>query len=406
MALVESSLPATPKLTLNAADLHGAARLLADATVGVVDIVEAMHHTIASRAGILGAAPPGRTRGITGFVYGVVRGSARLAGRGMDAAWDALAPDGVAAVPSPDREAAVAALNGVWGDHLAATANKLAIQMRLRVDGRSLDLAAQSLQSAIVAPRPKLIVLVHGLCLSDLQWRREEHDHGAALARDLDASAVYLHYNTGRHVSENGRLFSALLEELVANWPVPVEELIIVGHSMGGLVARSAHLAATAAGAAWTRRLAKMVFLGTPHHGAVLERGGMVFDTLLGVSPYTAPFARLGKARSAGITDLRFGNLRDRDWQDRDRHAQRHDDRQPAPLPEDVACFIVAATLSETAGGARGDGLVPLASALGEHENAALGLRVPSNRIYVATKAGHFDLLNRPDVYRQIRSWL
>ena len=123
---------------------------------------------------------------------------------------------------------------------------------------------------------------------------------------------VYLHYNSGRHVSENGREFAALLEQLVAGWPVPVDELVIVGHSMGGLVARSACHHAEAQGQAWLASLTKLVCLGTPHHGAPLERGGRWVDVLLGLSPYVAPFARLGKARSAGITDLRFGNLQRR----------------------------------------------------------------------------------------------
>ena len=190
---------------------------------------------------------------------------------------------------------------------------------------------------------------------------------------------LYLHYNSGRHVSQNGRELAPLLQRLVAHWPVPVEELVIVGHSMGGLVARSACHHAATEGQAWLRRLTKLVFLGTPHHGAPLERGGRRIDLLLGLSPYVAPFARLGKARSAGITDLRFGNLQDADWVGRDRHAQHSDDRQPTPLPPDADTFVLAATLAERPGRVHsaviGDGLVPLASALGEHRDDALALR-------------------------------
>jgi len=179
---------------------------------------------------------------------------------------------------------------------------------------------------------------------------------------------------------------------------------------MGGLVARSAIHQASEAGMAWPRQLRQMVFLGTPHHGAPLERGGRIVDTLLGISPYVAPFARLGQARSAGITDLRFGNLQDADWQHRDRHTQRHDDRVPTPLPEGVRCYFVAATTASAAGSLRstviGDGLVPLASALGKHRSPALALKVPKSHRLIATSANHWDLLSRGDVYSQLRKWL
>lgn len=123
---------------------------------------------------------------------------------------------------------------------------------------------------------------------------------------------------SGLHIPTNGREFADLLEALITCWPVPVEELAIIGHSMGGLLARSAWHYGNAAGHDWSRHLNKLVFLGTPHHGAPLERGGNWVDIVLGASPYTAPFARLGRIRSAGITDLRHGYLLDEDWEGRE----------------------------------------------------------------------------------------
>jgi len=395
--------PAAPrrKVPLRPADLRGLSRLGVDAVVGVTDLVESVHHTIASITGITGKAPAGRPSGITGFVYRAVRGTTRTVGQGLDALWGALPFDTVAS--TPEREAFVAALNGVWGDHLADTGNPLAIPMAFRIGGRPY-------QQAIVDANPtgKLLVLVHGLTMNDLQWSRRGHDHGQALARDLGFAPVYLHYNSGRHVSQNGREFAALLDELVADWPVPVDELVIVCHSMGGLVTRSA--CSLSEDRPWRAALRKLVFLGTPHHGAPLERGGRLVDTLLSVSPYVAPFARLGKTRSAGITDLRFGNLQDADWQHRDRHTQKQDDRRPTPLPEGVQSYLVAATTSAHATGLRsatvGDGLVPLASALGEHGDPRLALKVPKSHRLVVTSANHWDLLSRDDVYQQLRAWL
>jgi hypothetical protein len=179
---------------------------------------------------------------------------------------------------------------------------------------------------------------------------------------------------------------------------------------MGGLVTRSACHYGQAGKHAWLAALNKLVFLGTPHQGAPLERGGRLVDSLLGFSPYATPFGRLGRARSAGITDLRYGNLRDADWQGRDRHAQQHDDRQPTPLPANVETHVVAATRSATGAGLAdsviGDGLVPLASALGEHRDPAHALAIAGSHRYVATAANHWDLLSRRDVYERLEVWL
>jgi pimeloyl-ACP methyl ester carboxylesterase len=196
----------------------------------------------------------------------------------------------------------------------------------------------------------------------------------------------------------------------VRGWPVPLTELVLVAYSMGGLVARSACHYGALAGHTWRRRLDKLVFLGTPHHGAPLERGGNWIDVLLGVSPYSAPLARLGKIRSAGITDLRFGNLVDEDWNLRDRFAFGGDRRAVVALPEGVACFAIAAITARKAGDLSGrllgDGIVPLASALGRHANPQLALGFDESRQWVACGTNHLDLLSRPEVYAQIRRWL
>ncbi len=402
-ALIRSPRSALDKLPLRPADLRGLSRLGVDAVLGVTGVVEAMHHTIASLPSPLGRAPTGRPGGITGFVYNAVRGTTRAVGHGLDALLGTLPFD--TAASTPEREAFIAALNGVFGDHLADSGNPLAIAMQFRVGGRPWREAI----TPAAAPTGKLLVLVHGLAMNDLQWSRQGHDHGQALARDLGYTPVYLHYNSGRHVSQNGRDFALRLDELVASWPVPVQELAIIGHSMGGLVTRSA--CHQGVGQPWLRLLTKLVFLGTPHHGAPLERGGRLVDTLLAISPYAAPLARLGQARSAGITDLRYGNLQDADWQQHpSRHHQARDDRVPTPLPEGVATCLVAATTAQRATSLRsstlGDGLVPLASALGEHRDPALCLNVPEDRRLVVTSANHWDLLSRTDVYQQLLSWL
>lgn len=396
------------------ADLRGIGRLTVDAITGVVDLVESVHATIVALPGPLGAPVRDPARGISGLVYRSVRGIARFVGDGLDLALAQFAPLLDRIESPPQRDGLVSALNGVLGDHLAATANPLAIRMRLRRDGRPLRLGRKALAAAYPQATGKLLVMVHGLCMNDLQWQWNGHDHGAALARDAGWTPVYLHYNSGRHISSNGREFAARLERLLREWPVPVERFAIIGHSMGGLVARSACHAAARAGQHWPARLDSLVFLGTPHHGAPLERAGSWFDMLIGRSPYTAPFARLGKIRSAGIQDLRHGNLLDSDWRKPGRAGDgRHDTRTPVPLPAQVRSYAVAVSTDQRAAAQGedrstlgGDGLVPIASALGQHADPAFDLRLPKARQWVGHGLHHLDLLGDPQVYQRIRRWL
>jgi len=401
-----------------AADLRGVNRLTIDGIAGLVDVVEAMHLTIARIPGILAKPKRSRTTGITGLVYRSIRGVVGLVGHGLDGLLARLEPVLLARLEPVlgegstwrGREAMLAVLNGVLGDYLAASNNPLAIPMHLRRGGMPLPDERQPLAAAIPEAGGKLLVLLHGLCMSDLQWKRKGHDHGTALARDLAYTPVYLHYNSGLHVSTNGRAFAELLETLVQRWPVPLTELVLVGHSMGGLVARSACHYGALAHHEWLRRLDKLVFVGTPHHGAPLERGGNWVDILLSASAYSAPLSRLGKIRSAGITDLRFGNLVDEDWNKRDRFERSHDRRVAVPLPDGVACYAIAATTGKKAGDLSdrfiGDGIVPLASALGRNGNPRLALTFDESRQWVAYGVNHLDLLCRPEVYAQIKRWL
>jgi pimeloyl-ACP methyl ester carboxylesterase len=400
----------TRRAPLRHSDLRGAARLAADATAGLTDLVEAMHERIARVPGLGSPAPDGRTGGISGLVYKTIRGVTRVVGGSTDALLGLLAPAPGTDDPSPQRDAIVAALNGVLGDHLAATSNPLSTTMAFRRDGRALVLETAALRSRMPDAGSRLLVLLHGLCMNDLQWTREGHDHGAALARDLGYTPVYLHYNSGLHISVNALMLARQMELLVDQWPCPVERLVLLGHSMGGLVARSALHHAAQTGQRWPKRLDDLVFLGTPHHGAPLERAGHWIDIVLGATPYAAPFARLGKVRSAGITDLRHGNLVDADWAGRDRFASGADRRQPVPLPRSVRCYAAAATIGETGEDLKdrllGDGLVPLDSALGRHPDPAHALVFADDRQWVGHGMNHLDLLNRAEVHARLRLWL
>jgi pimeloyl-ACP methyl ester carboxylesterase len=401
---------------LQAADLRGAARLTTDAVAGLAGLVEAMHARIASLPRLQGfgeAVPVNeRTRGITGLVYETVRGVTHLVGGSTEALLGWLAPALTAQdphlPPRPEREAIVAALNGVLGDHLAATDNPLAITMVFRRAGRALPLERLALRSRLAGATPKLLVLLHGLCMNDLQWQRAGHDHGAALARELGYTPVYLHYNSGLSVSTNGRILAQLMEHLYDAWPAPVERLVMMGHSMGGLVARSAiHHGALMqrGGLRWPARVNDLVCLGTPHQGAPLERAGQGVDLLLGAAPYAAPLARLGKVRSAGINDLRLGNIVSAPAGDDGTHRCAQ-----VGLPDGARCFAIAASLGPPARSLKsrllGDGLVPVASALGQHPDGDRRLAFAPDCQAVVHDTNHLDLLSSDDVYRLLRQWL
>jgi pimeloyl-ACP methyl ester carboxylesterase len=380
-----------------------------DAVTAITGLVEDMHRNIARASPIVGKEPRGRTSGVTGFVYSSIRGVTRTVGAGLDLALRQLEPFMGRAVSSPKREAIRAALNGALGDYFVTSGSPFAIPMRLRRDGVALELTRDALAAALPDAGPRVLILAHGLCMNDLQWTRDGHNHGAALAQALGCTALYLHYNSGLHISTSGRGFAELLDQAMRAWPVPVEEIVIVGHSMGGLVARSALHHARAARLAWPARLKAMVFLGSPHHGAPLERASNRANMYVGISPYTAPFTRLAKLRSAGIQDLRHGNLLDSDWEGVSRGSTR-DRRTPLPLPARVRCYAIAATRqaqpADNATRLPGDGLVPVASALGRHADPRFALAFAAGHTRICYGVGHFDLLSSREVFDTMRGWL
>ena len=380
--------PAPAQATPHGAHLRGAARLATDATAGLVGLVEAMHARIASPPGLPVRAGE-RTTGITGLVYRSIHGVTKLVGGSVDALLRLVEPQLLRpGAPSAEREALLAALNGVLGDHLAASSNPLATPMTLRVQGQDV-----SAPGALAAAGPALLLQVHGLCMHDRQWLRKGHDHGAVLARTLGFTPVALRYNSGRAIADNGRDLALQLEDLLQRWPVPLQRFAAIGHSMGGLVLRSALHQAAQQGLRWPARLQDLVFLGTPHRGAPLERAGHGVDLLLGATPYAAPLARLGRVRSAGITDLRHGLPAD-----------------AVPLPPGLRCWAVAATLGAPDAPLKtrllGDGLVPLDSALGRHRDPQRSLGIPAERQCVVPSLGHLDLLSSDIVAETLQRWL
>ncbi len=410
---------------LRPSDLRAVAQLATQATRGVTSMTEGVHHAVLGTMGLQGGKQQPQTGGMTGFVYRTVHGVTELVGRGLQAAFTKLEPllaNLVDAPPdTPEREAVLAALNGVLGDRLEQNHNPLATPMTLRYQGHALNpLVPLAMQGAT----GKVLLLIHGLCMNDLQWTptptkqsaqptdggKSVVDIAARLAAEQGYTPIYLRYNTGRHTSQNGRELAAMLEQALDHWPVPVEDLTVVVHSMGGLVIRSAVQIAQQDALKWPAQLKNIVFLGTPHHGAPLERAGNWLDVLLEVTPFSKPFAKLGQLRSSGITDLRFGHVQDSDWVGHDRFKRKPDSRLPLPLPAGVACYTVAATTaakrSPLAERIIGDGLVPLPSALGQHTDPQHQLAFAKAHQTIVYRTNHMEMIHSPEVAQQVVQWL
>ena len=287
-------------------------------------------------------------------------------------------------------------LTGLSGDELEAEGSPLRVTMALRTGGR-----VARVPEDFPGATGRLVVFLHGLFETEHAWTAASEGYGARLARDLGATPLYVRFNSGRHISSNGRDLAALLDGTVAAWPVPVESIALVGHSMGGLVARSAchH------GGAFTAHVRHVVSLGTPHAGAPLAQGIHHAAHALHALPETRPVARLLRRRSAGIRDLRSAALVDADWDGRDPDALRAVACAEVPLLEGATHCFVAATVTRDrdhpVGRLIGDWLVLAPSASGRGRvafEAANGLHVGG--------VHHLALLDHPAVYAKLREWL
>jgi pimeloyl-ACP methyl ester carboxylesterase len=378
-----------------------------------------VHSAVASRVfgmlGPLGAPVRVVHDGISNSAYHAIaaglrtplRAGGRVLARGADEGSAAIADSTPGAL-------ALGALNGIAGDRLAKDHPDLALDLTVRHRGRELPLDPEALAEAFPDATPRLAVFVHGLCETEDGWRRGSSDerparsYGARLREDLGYSPVYVRYNTGLRVSDNGQELAAALDRALASWPVDVEEIALVGHSMGGLVARSACYYGERDERAWTGQVRHVFCLGTPHLGAPLEKAAHLASWTLSRLPESRPFADLFlNGRSVGIKDLRFGSLVEEDWSGEDPDEfLRHRCREVPFLPDATYCFI-GATLTKRphgVGGLIGDLLVHYPSASGQGRGRRIPFEVDNGRHVGGVH--HLQLLNHPAVYEQITEWL
>ena len=407
---------------MRASEITAAGELGGEALAGGIELIRAFHAGIASRpfrALGLSAEPVRRIHdGVSTAVYAGVSGSLRALVHGGARARAATATETEPELASrPVASIVLGALNGIGGDRLERDQHGFAIRMAMKAAGTPLLTDPAALAAAVGAPSGRLAVFVHGLCETEAAWwlparktaPEDRRVYGEVLEHELGFTSVYLRYNTGRHISGNGRELAHNLQALVDVWPVPVSEIVLVGHSMGGLVARSAahHAAADAPTNAWTDRLTHVFCLGTPHLGADLEKGANALSWALRKLPETRPLSTVLNSRSSGIKDLRYGSCLDEDWSDCDPDELLRDRCGEVPfLPHTTYYFIGAALSPGPVGRLLGDLLVRMPSASGA--GSGRGRRIPfevenGSELHGLT---HFDLLGHPAVLQQLQLWI
>jgi triacylglycerol lipase len=398
-----------------------------ESTARVVMQVTDRIEPVSRPARIVNAVRRVSTAGVLGTIKVVNRAIEAVSDAGLDVAEESFRTAATETPAVPMRsdamtsatwvgDAALGLVNAVVGDHLAEKNNGLDLGMVFRVGDTYVSASREILARALPAPSPKVVLFVHGLGTTEWSWCLESLAYhgdattsfGTLLAADLGYTPVWLRYNTGRRVSSNGRQLAADLQRFVDAYPIPIEELALVGHSMGGLVLRSACHYATEDGLAWAALVRHVICLGTPHQGAPLEKLGNLVTGLLGAIdlPGTQVTARILEGRSAGIKDLRHGSLVDEDWLGRDPDALLEEAKRAVPLLPRASYHFVSATVTR-------DPQHPFGQLIGD-----LLVRVPSSAgpileertfaIETSRFGGvmHHQLQNHPAIYAVVRAAL
>jgi pimeloyl-ACP methyl ester carboxylesterase len=405
--------PLASEATLPGDELRALTRLAFDGLAGAAGGIGSIHRGIAGRVfdavGPSGRAVERMHDAISAVAYGAVRGTFGATGRAGAAALGTRR-SGKPLSTTPRGAAVLGAISGLIGDQLERDASPLQQPMAVRAGGRVVTARRDAFAAAFPGAGGRPVVFLHGLMETEHAWERrapsEGGSYGSRLEDELGLTPVYVRYNSGRHISENGGSLAELLEELTGAWPVEVEEIALVGHSMGGLVARSAGYQAVERGMEWVRKARRIVSLGTPHIGAPLAQAVHYAGAALWALPETRPFGALLRGRSGGIRDLRQGSLVDEDWRDRDPDALKAVACREVPLIDGVTHCFVSATITRSErhplGRLLGDTLVLVPSASGRSRSRRIAFQEGRH----VGSAHHLALLNHPDVYEHLHGWL
>jgi pimeloyl-ACP methyl ester carboxylesterase len=308
----------------------------------------------------------------------------------------------------------VSVLNGAVGDKLQNT--PLGIEMNFYEDGAVVSLDKDNLSIKYQKPDkiafPKICLLIHGLTHNETAWEfKDKSDYGSRLAQDLQYTPFYLRYNTGLHISDNGKSLAAILEKLYQNYPIAIEEICIIAHSMGGLLTHSACHYAQESGLQWVKKVKNIFLLATPHLGSYLERLANIVTNILEQVPnwQTRLVGKAINLRSAGIKDLRFGYIREDDWKNKKPDEILENNKIPIQKRSDVSYYVISGRLTQEEkhwiSQLFGDILVSTESATARSKNEDEFNFSPENHHEFAN-TDHIELSTMPEVYEKIKNWL
>jgi triacylglycerol lipase len=380
----------------------------------IVGTVRDVHQAISKRAfgatrAVGGRVPESFHDAVITSLYGAISGVLRVSSGSIRA----LAKRGIGRPVESSRigRGVVATVNGLIGDELRMVDDPQAIVMAVRKDGGDIPVSPWPIGESFRDASSHIVLFLHGLCESDESWNLGDRSTTSTYAQrikdDTDGTPVFVRYNTGLRVSENGKHLDWLIRQLVASWPTDVTRITLVGHSMGGLVVRAATNHATASGQTWQHLVRDVICLGTPHTGAALEKVAHMGSRVLHFFPESRPFSAILNSRSGGILDLRHGYITREEWEGQDLTQLWGLDRiAAAPLPHAEYHFVIAtlgATKRHPFSRILGDLLVHFSSAAGIGRSGAV---VDGARLEYLPSTHHFALLNHPRIADWLVQWL
>ena len=398
-------------------DWRGLGDLIELATRRLSAPVEGVHHAIADGwfhvAGHNGSRGHTAHRAATESLYGSVRIAGSIARVSLDIGattignlhrvrplWDSRIGAGIRA-----------AANALWGDEFERSSSPLHTELSIRdTTGTPVTTDSVTLSLTFEKSTPRLAVLLHGLGKTERCWNPKTTDDAntTSLPEMLEADGftpILVRYNSGRRVSDNGEALAALLEEITKNWPTPVDEIVLIGHSMGGLVARSSLYAGRSANHDWIDSANHLVALATPHFGSPIEKGAHVASELLTSAVATRSLGEFIDGRSAGIKDMRHGTIHSTDHSDHPEISERNHVVVAPPIKgvrQHHAVGVVTDSASHPLGFLVGDLVVRVNSATGISSTG----HVASANVRVFGGLDHLGLLHDASVHTQIREWL
>jgi triacylglycerol lipase len=310
----------------------------------------------------------------------------------------------------------ISVLNGIIGDYLRDRQNGLAIEMAFYHHNRPLAITPESLCQAYPNPTGKLCILIHGLGCNEGVWafrdavqKHPDISYGTLLQKELGYTPFFIRYNTGLPIAENGQGLATLLDELLGYYPTSVEDIVLIGHSMGGLILRSACHYGAQFQHGWVEKVKQAFYLGTPHHGADLEKLGHVAATVLQAvpNPITRLIGALLNLRSRGVKDLRFGNRLVEDLLDDSQDALGPNHPKHVPWLAHACHYLIVGALTADPQHPMtrlfGDTLVRLPPAPGHLPQQDVNNPPASINVKLFPQVHHLGLAHDWKVYQQIK---